>query len=125
MKLVANCKACRAAIPIKQSAVDRVDLIKEMGERFDLACTTCTAENNYSSVDVVAKEKKTTAIIGFVVLLFGTATILYLMSGFLLTPGSPVNFIAFGGVLLIPAAFYRSLIGTEIANVRRFNQYRA
>jgi len=124
MKLVANCKACREVIQINQSAIDRLDLIKEMGENFNLSCTVCSVEQNYYPSDIVAKEKKTTAIIGFVILFFGTAIALYLMGGFLLTPDSPVNFIAFGGILLIPAAFYRMLIGTEIANVRRFNQYR-
>ena len=124
MKLITTCKSCNANIQIKESVIDRVDLVKEMGEQFNLVCVECFSENKYYPMEVVAKEKKITAVIGFIILFFGTGTAVYFLKDFLLTPGSPVNFISFGLVLILPSAFYRKLIGTEIDNVRRFNAYR-
>ncbi|MEM9848461.1 MAG: hypothetical protein AAF847_11265 [Bacteroidota bacterium] len=123
MKLIVNCKDCRNKIKLKKSVNDRVELARAIGDEFKLKCEECLKENKYHVNDVKAKESKLIAVFAFVIFIFGTGIIVYLLRDYLLMPNNPYNVLAIGGVILIPLFIYMILTKQDRDNARRFNQY--
>lgn len=84
MKLIVNCKDCRNKIKLKKSVNDRVELARAIGDEFKLKCEECLKENKYHVNDVKAKESKLIAVFAFVIFIFGTGIIVYLLRDYLL-----------------------------------------
>lgn len=123
MKLIVNCKDCQEKIILKNSATDRIELSKEIGNEFKLRCEGCLIEHKYHVNDVKAKESKLLAIIAFIIFVFGTGIIVYLLREYLFTPNNPYNVLAIGGIILIPSFVYVIFKKQERDDAKRFNQY--
>lgn len=123
MKLLINCKNCRNKIKLKNSVNDRAELARAKGNEFELKCKDCSREYRYHVNDVKAKESKLIALIAFMVFIFGTGIIGYLLSDYLFMPNNAYHFLAMGGLLLVPSIIYMGITKQERDNARRFNSY--
>lgn len=123
MKLIVNCKNCREKIKLKNSVNDRAELSREIGDEFKLKCKECLKESKYHVNDVKAKESKLIAVIAFVIFIFGTGIIVYLLIDYIFMPNNAYDVLAIGGVILIPSFIYMILMKQDRDNARRFNQY--
>lgn len=109
---------------IKKSVPDRAELRNLIGDSVQFVCPKCSHKEISSINDVKAKESSVIAIAAFLIMVFGTGLIGYLLKDYLFRPNNPYNILAIGGLLLIPSIIFMILNKQERDNVRRFNQYR-
>lgn len=121
MKLYISCSNCREEIGIRTWATNRVDLKMKHGQVMKLHCNHCKKINKYTIDELKAKDSKIAILIGLLVLIVGTPTILVLLWSYIWKSGL-YAVLGLTAIIGIPSLVYSVIRKNDLNRVRNFNR---
>jgi hypothetical protein len=79
MRIHTNCKHCKSEISFWVWASDRVEIKKTKGDFLELTCKKCKQKGEYDIDQIKARESKIALLVGLLIFVIGTPTILIFM----------------------------------------------
>lgn len=121
MRLYVTCKYCKKELSKWLWISDRVELKKDKGDSIELFCKSCNNKERYNIDNLKAQESKVALIIGLLIFLLGTPTILILLWDYIWLSGV-YGVIGILSIVLIPSIIYGIINKNETNRIRAFNR---
>ncbi len=121
MVLFINCKHCSKEIKVKGSFANRWELSAKRGRMFEMKCSNCKQEDNYS-VDNVKAKAGIISTIALILLFPSIAVIFWLLYPFSTKGIIPMFLLPVG--MLIPTLIYVSVLREQKRKLESFNSTR-
>ena len=120
MKLYAECTHCENEVEFRLKAGTRIELLRKVGEDFELTCDYCGQKFEQHVDQIYAKRSKFLRLLAILIFLVGTPAV-----GFAVNPTVLNNINAvyvYGLFLTIPVAIYGLIIQQDQRRVSDFNR---
>lgn len=121
MRIHTNCKYCKSEISFWVWASDRVEIKKSQGDFLELTCKKCKQKGKYDIDQIKAKESKIALLIGLLIFVIGTPTILIFMWDYIWKVGI-YGVVSILFIVSVPSLIYGIISKNESNKIRIFNR---